>query len=248
MKNFKNTSFILGFTLLFFVYHFPEFFQNFWIMAIFKIGFLILAYFVVKFQQLDGYKSYGLGFDNGWLKNFSFGIITGLLFFAFSVFISYFLGYEKILGYESLSVVIQKLPMILLMTFVPSLAEDILTRGYLYAHLKFLKPSIWILVSSIIYVLNHIWRLNEGISVLSYLFFLGLVLAISIIITKSLWLTFGVHWGANIAFECNKSFINTIPLCNNNEPLWILAITWLFLFLILAIKFSKQYKNKNLTD
>lgn len=242
MKNFKITSFILGFALLFFVYHFPEFFQSFWIMAVFKIGFLILAYFVVKVQQLDGYKSYGLGFEKGWLKKVSFGIIIGLLFFGFSVFTSYYLGYEKILSYESLVFIIQKLPMILLMTFVPSLAEDILTRGYLYAHLKFLKPSIWILISSIIYVLNHIWRLNEGISVLSYLFFLGLVLAISIIITKSLWLTFGIHWGANIAFECNNSFINTITLSKNNEPIWILAITWLFLFVILIIKYSKQYK------
>lgn len=39
-------SFAVGFLILFFIYHFPEYFSAFWIMATFKIGFLIVAFIV----------------------------------------------------------------------------------------------------------------------------------------------------------------------------------------------------------
>ncbi|MBK6634902.1 MAG: CPBP family intramembrane metalloprotease [Chitinophagaceae bacterium] len=106
--------------------------------------------------------------------------------------------------------------MLLLMTAIPSIAEDILTRGYLYGHLKFMKPLGWILLSAIIYVLNHIWRLNDGLPVLTYLFILGIVLAFAVWLTKSLWLAFGIHWGANIAFESSNSIIHTKALVQHD--------------------------------
>lgn len=243
MSNKKIFSFVIGFLILFVVYHFPEFFSAFWIMATFKIGFLIVAFILAILQGWKGLGGYGLGFNPKWGSDLMKGLLTGLLFFGLSVFISVKLGYEQIAEIISFESAINQLPMILLMTAIPSVAEDILTRGYLYAHLKSLKPLVWILISSFMYVLNHIWRLDDGPAVLIYLFILGVVLASAVWIAKSLWLAFGIHWGANIAFESTHSIIQTKALVGHNGPTWILAATWALLFIIIAFfYFPKNFK------
>ena len=126
--------------------------------------------------------------------------------------------------------------MLLLMTSFPSIAEDVLTRGYLYGHLfNKMKPWHWVLLSAVVYVLNHIWRLNEDPSVLVYLFLLGVVLASAVWKTKSLWLAFGIHWGANLAFESSHSFVETKPLVTHYGSTWLLAASWLLLVILFGI-------------
>jgi hypothetical protein len=63
-KNFF--SFFLGFLILFVVYHFPEYFSAFWIMATFKIGFLIVAFILAMLQGWKSLGGYGLGFGPKW--------------------------------------------------------------------------------------------------------------------------------------------------------------------------------------
>lgn len=236
-------SFVTGFLVLFLIYHFPEYFSAFWIMATFKIGFLLVAFILVRLQGWKGLNGYGLGFTQKWAVNLFKGFLIGLFFFAVSVFVSIKLGYEKIVEITSFKNAISQIPMLLLMTAIPSIAEDILTRGYLFGHLKFMKPLGWIVLSAIIYVLNHIWRLNDGLAVLTYLFILGIVLAFTVTLTKSLWLAFGIHWGANIAFESSNSIIQTKTIVQHDGPTWLLALAWAFLLGLFVIfnlnKFSK---------
>lgn len=233
-------SFLTGLSLLFFIYHFPEFFSAFWIMAVFKIGFLAIAFFLARAQGWKGLNGYGLGFTGKWVFHLIWGIITGLLFFTLSVYLSVQLGYEQLLAIEPASVILKQLPFILLITIFPSVAEDILTRGYLYAHLRFMKPYIWIALSSIFFVLNHIWRLNNGAAVLTYLFILGLVLAIAVWDTKYLWLAFGIHWGSNIAFETTNAFVHTKKIVTHDGSTWALAASWtILLVLYISLRLKK---------
>lgn len=226
-------SFFAGFAILFAVYHFPEFFPAFWIMAVFKIGFLPVAFACARLQGWKGLGGYGLGLENGWVKHLLKGLLTGIIFFSLSVLASILLGYEQITDVDTASI-LQQLPLLLLMTVFPSIAEDILTRGYLYGHLsQKMKPALWILVSAAVYVLNHIWRLNDDLSVLTYLFILGLVLALVVWQTKALWLAFGIHWGANIAFECSHSFMKIRPVVTHPGSTWLLASSWLISLLLL---------------
>lgn len=206
----KWFSFFKGLILLFIIYHFPEFFSALWMAALFKIGFLIVAYLIARWQGWKGLGGYGLCFHSGWIKNLCSGLIIGIAFFLLSEWLTITKGYEKLISVNSFANVAATLPLTLLMTFFPSIAEDILTRGYLYGHLRrILKPSAFILLSALFFVLNHIWRLTEGASVLSYLFILGIALAWALSYTKSLWLTFGIHWGANIAFETINAGLST---------------------------------------
>ncbi|HRI25039.1 MAG TPA: CPBP family intramembrane metalloprotease, partial [Ferruginibacter sp.] len=182
-------SFITGFLLLFAVYHFPEFFNAFWITAVCKIGFLAVAFGIARYQGFTGLGGYGLNMHPGWSGNLVKGLLTGLFFFGLSVFISVLLGYERFQSVEILSVFARQLPVILLMTVFPSVAEDILTRGYLYGHLKgVVSENFFVIVSATVFVLNHIWRLADDPSVHSYLFLMGMATAFALWRSGSLWM------------------------------------------------------------
>lgn len=236
MNTKKAISFLTGFVILFAVYHFPEFFQAFWIMAVFKIGFLLVAFIIARLQGWKGLAGFGLAITPGCWINLVKGIFTGIVAFAFSILLSVLLGYEHIISFPGFQTIVKQLPLLLLMTAIPSVAEDILTRGYLFGHLKMqFGKNAWILISTAVYVLNHIWRLNEGAAVLTYLFLLGLVLAYCVWITKSLWLAFGIHWGANIAYESTNTLIQTESLVSHQGNTWVLAVIWGILFLLLRL-------------
>jgi hypothetical protein len=236
----KPFSVLLGFMLLFFVYHFPEFYNDFMLTATFKIGFLLIAWLVARIQHLKGLEGYGLKLSGKSVMNTLSGCCIGVLFFGLAVYISVWMGFENIEKVEGITVIGKNLPMLLLMTAVPSLAEDILTRGYLFGHLQSLKPVYWVLLSALVYVGNHIWRLNEGLDVLCYLFFFGIVLALAVQITQSLWLAFGIHWGANIAFESTHSFIQLHSVLKVNVSNWLLAAVWTFLSIVLFLVLRRK--------
>lgn len=219
-------QFITGFIVLFVIYHFPEFFSALWIAAVFKIGFLVVAFFIARWQGWKGLDGFGLSLHKAWIKNLLLGLIVGICFFLLSELIAVKAGYEKYISIQSVSSIVQQLPLILLMTFFPSIAEDILTRGYLFTHLnRKMAPAVFIVLSATVYVLNHIWRLSEGISVLSYLFVLGITLAWAMAYTGTLWLTLGIHWGSNIAFQTMVTAAKTETI-NKTSATWVLAASF----------------------
>ncbi len=238
----KVVSFLAGFLLLFFIYHFPEFFTAFWIMAVFKIGFLLAAFVTCRLQGWKGMEGFGLGLRMGWWQQLLKGLLLGLLFFGLAEGLAVTFGFEKFNGIAAAEVIIKQLPLILLMTFFPSIAEDILTRGYLYGHLfSKMKPWYWVLLSAVVYVLNHIWRLTENPAVLVYLFLLGVVLAFTVWKTGSLWLALGIHWGANIAFESTHAIVKFEPLVAHHGSTWLLAASWFVLLGVLLLSVPRQY-------
>jgi len=229
----KWLSFFTGLLILFIVYHFPEFFSPLWIAAVFKIGFLIVAFLIARWQGWKGLDGYGLSLHKGWAKNLLIGLFSGIAFFLLSEWLATKTGYEKLIAVKPFPAIIRILPLTLLMTFFPSIAEDILTRGYLYGHLQRISKSLtFILLSAAFYVLNHIWRLTEGLPVLSYLFILGLALAWALSFTRSLWLTLGIHWGANIAFEMMNTAATTQTV-NKSAATWILAACYVLMFVVM---------------
>jgi uncharacterized protein len=232
----KNAgSIIIGFLVLFAIYHFPEFFDAFWIAAVFKIGFLIVAFLVARFQGWKGLEGFGLSFRKRSAQNLVFGLLTGIAAFVLSIVLSVSFSFEELLTIKNSGFFLDQLPLVLLMTFFPSIAEDILTRGYLLGHFPAMQKWKWVFLSSFVYVLNHIWRLNEDVSVLSYLFLLGLVLALSVQLTRSLWLALGIHWGANIGYELSRTGLQLKTNGYEYGPTWMLALAWGIVLIIVII-------------
>jgi membrane protease YdiL (CAAX protease family) len=95
---------------------------------------------------------------------------------------------------------LSSIPWALLVTFLPSLAEDLLTRGFVYRAARIhWQPWMFVLASSAFYVLDHVYRLGRGPTEWLTLFCFGLAYATAVVRTDSLWLAVGMHWGWNLA-------------------------------------------------
>ena len=96
--------------------------------------------------------------------------------------------------------------------FFSSFSEDILTRGYLYKHLNGkVSVPVLIFISAAVYLLNHIYRLGDGFVTCLYLFLLGVLFVIPLILTRRLWFTGGMHWAGNSFFYLTHNVIETQP-------------------------------------
>jgi hypothetical protein len=216
----KSIITIFGFVVLFVLYHLPELFQNYyhkpliWLLETGMLLFVLVAYFIGKRKFKSGFRTYGLfAFSKHW-SNLVKGLAIGICITILANLVPGWLHWNKIiihLGWEQ--ILFQSL-LFAIGTLLPSLAEDILTRGYLMAY----WPERWnisllLLFSAGVYVLNHIFRLNKP-DVMLYLFVLGIILIWTFIVTRNLWLTLGIHWGGNIAYQffANVATFETIKV------------------------------------
>lgn len=87
-----------------------------------------------------------------------------------------------------------------LTTFVPSIAEDILTRGFLLRVFP-VRLGFWgfTVSSALLYTLNHLWRFDWGATEQLRLFCLGLAYGAAAWRSDSLWGAVALHWGWNLS-------------------------------------------------
>jgi membrane protease YdiL (CAAX protease family) len=128
------------------------------------------------------------------------------------------------------------LPWMLLATFVPSVTEDILTRGYLYraAGFAWRKGATFVLASSALYVLNHVYRLHLGPREWLLLFAYGVVCATALWRTGSLWSAVGLHWGWNLGNELASSLFPTQTMDANGAALLSIGAHAIMLLAVLT--------------
>lgn len=87
------------------------------------------------------------------------------------------------------------------MTFIPSLAEDIVTRGFWHGALPpaWRAPLRFAPLSAAIFTLNHIYRLGEGPAEWGLLLCFGLAYGAALARGGTLYAALGLHWGWNLA-------------------------------------------------
>jgi membrane protease YdiL (CAAX protease family) len=105
-------------------------------------------------------------------------------------------------------------------TVFSSVAEDILTRGFLMRAAPALS-SRWtfIAVSSCLYVLNHIYRLSNGPLEWLMLFCFGLAYAAALFYSRTLWAAIGLHWGWNYAGQFTDRVVSVDAIVPGQAPL-----------------------------
>ena len=196
---------ILGFIVLFLLYHSAEYMIVFRNNAAGFLGFQLLFFFAAwltaRWQLKPGLAAWGLDFGRHVLKHLLFGLVIGVLLYGLTLLISVLIGSEKIVSIPAMTDATGTLALFVFGSFFSSVSEDILTRGYVWNHLRgrFSAPLIGV-ISSVIYVLNHIYRLDDGPEPYIYLFLRGVVFVVPLLITKRLWITAGMHWAGNVVF------------------------------------------------
>lgn len=91
-------------------------------------------------------------------------------------------------------------------TLIASAAEDIVTRGIWWRARIFAGAGTFVAASSLIYLLNHIYRLGNGPVEWAMLVCFGIAYAMALARTGTLWAAVGVHWGWNLANALLDSF------------------------------------------
>jgi len=243
----KITAPLIGFAILFSVYHFPEILQNHYqkpLILLFEscmLLFTIVAFVIGKQKFKNGFRMYGLfGFRQHW-GNLGKGLIIGIFISVLANLIPVWLGWNKMFVHFDWNQILLQTLLFAVGTLLPSLAEDILTRGYLKAY----WPEKWnlkglILLSAMVYVLNHIFRINKP-DVMLYLFILGLFLMWAFTATGSLWLTLGIHWGSNIAYQFFTNVVTTNSLKETGMENYILGGCYALGFGIVVILYKRNY-------
>lgn len=241
----RNIKIILGFMALFSLYHAAEYFVLFKynpvVFLMIQSCFFLTAIVVAKWQGFKGLPAWGLDIKRGWFKELSIGMVTGLLLYGCTYLISIRLHIEEQKGLPPVTSWLPQLALFSFGTFFSSLSEDILTRAYIYRHFSTKLPAVQlIVVSAGLYLFNHIYRWADGPVTWTYLFFLGVLLIIPILLTKRLWFSGGMHWIGNTTFYFTHSILENKPGPNNLSPnsIFIVCILIFIPFVIYLIKYT----------
>lgn len=110
---------------------------------------------------------------------------------------------------QATALVLAGLPMLLLSTFIPSIAEDIVARGFWYrgAGIAWRRGIAFVAFSSLAYVANHIFRLDLGASEWTMLACFGIAYATALWRTGTLWAAVGLHWGWNLGNHLGDALV-----------------------------------------
>ncbi|WP_460677663.1 lysostaphin resistance A-like protein [Hymenobacter coalescens] len=220
---------VAGFALLAAPYHAAEYAMRFHQHVPLFLGLLLacvgVAYAVARGQGYTGLSAWGLGGGRRGAALLGLGLLLGLLAHALAFAGRLGLGIETVQRWPPPAALGQGLLLFGLGTFLPSLAEDILTRGYLLRHLPARLPAAaFVLLSAAVYVLNHVYALGSGPTQLTYLFVLGVGFAVPLVITRNLWYTVGAHWGGNILYRLSHDVLRVTDGPHDFSGLWQLTL------------------------
>lgn len=208
---------IVVFVVLFALYQSAEgigarLLHSFAVQAGLMIACVLAAWPLGHWLGMGGYRAYAL---QG--RHWPFWLLGGLVLSVMASLSSLALGlglgwlaWRPGAGIHLDAFVPSAMLMAALSTFVPSLAEDILTRGFWWraAGIRWNGP-VFVAASAAIYTLNHIYRLGHGPSEWMMLFAFGIAYACAMLRSGSLWPAVGLHWGWNLS---NAWFGSMLPV------------------------------------
>ncbi len=163
---------------------------------------------------------------------------------AFAVYLGMHLGIYQVLS-TNFSLSLMAVCSALMMTFFPSVAEDIVTRGFVMR--VFPRERHWlalVFISSIVYVLNHIYRLANGPIEWLMLFCFGLAYASVMAASRSLWPAVGLHWGWNFAGGISDQ-VADINLLDRSSQSLLSAGVHLLIFAVCIVWVRFRVRNEN---
>jgi membrane protease YdiL (CAAX protease family) len=197
------TRVAIAFVLMFAVYQASEglqtvFAPNSPLGPILMVLALLLAWPLGRWLGWRGYDAYGFNLRPGSFALLGAGMVLAALAFLASRSIGSAIGVYS--GPTALAAgTAGGVAFAILSTFIPSVAEDILTRGFLLRALPVqLTGAAYVVLSALLYTANHVWRFDWGISEQVRLYCLGLAYGAAAWRWRNLWGAVALHWGWNL--------------------------------------------------
>ena len=244
---------IIGFIVLFLLYHAAEYMilfkKNPAGFLVFQGFFFVAAWFIAQWQFKQNLSAWGLSTKKHFLRQLLLGMLMGIILYGLTYSINLVTGIENKMAIPPLPYLASQLLIFVFGNFFSSFSEDILTRGYLYKHLNGkLSVPILIFISAAVYLLNHIYRLGDGFTTCLYLFLLGVLFVIPLILTKRLWFTGGMHWAGNSFFYLTHGLIQSGSGSTSYSPNYTLCICILLMIPIIYYLLKKSNMTNTMPD
>jgi membrane protease YdiL (CAAX protease family) len=203
----------LAFAILFLVYQLPEglgqrLLNSFPVVVALACAFLPIAWLIGRWLGYRGLDAWYLGLRPGWALLLAATFVLAALVKVAALAIGGAAGIYQVGIHPGLTAATVLMAVLTLLpeTFLPSIAEDIVTRGFLMrAFPAVSRRPAFIAVSALVYVLNHVYRLQNGPAEWTMLFCFGLAYAAALYYSRSLWPAVGLHWGWNFAGKLGDS-------------------------------------------
>lgn len=176
------------------------------VQAALMVACVAVAWPLSRWLGYRGYEAYGLHQRHHWLGWLGGTLALAVLAKAFALAVGLRLEVYSLDGpidAAGLRHTLVTLPMLALFTFVPSLAEDLVTRGFWYraAAIRWRSGGVFVAATSAIYLANHLYRLERGPVEWLMLLCYGMAYATALWRSGNLWAAVGLHWGWNLANE-----------------------------------------------
>ena len=228
---------LFAFLILFAVYQSAEgvgdrLLHSFPVQAGLMLAAVLIAWPLGRWLGYRGYDAFGLD-----LKPRSLGLLVAMLLLAMGAkAVALVAGLET--GTYALAAAAMPsaaaLAMMAFSTFIPSIAEDMLTRGlFLRAANPGWNGTVFVILSAILFTLNHIYKFDAGWTEQARLFAMGLAYAAAAWRWQTLWAAVGLHWGYNFA----NSFAEPMTSLTGNavQGRWLTVAVHLGLLVILLL-------------
>jgi uncharacterized protein len=238
MKPISLLPFLLGFTALFTCYHAAEYMVLYMNSPIGFLGlsalFFMVAYAVARWQGYQGLSAWGMSFKKNDLIFLLAGLLAGLTVNTIAFLVSLAFHQQMVSFIPPIHQFIPQASLLIFGCAFSSLTEDVLARGYLYRHLTGrVSTGLLVLLSALVYVLNHIHRLDEPVYLL-FLFIVGIQLMIPLVICRNIWYTLGIHWAGNIVYHVTNNVMHTETTAASHGAMWI---TIVFMALLIPLNY-----------
>ncbi|HTG68950.1 MAG TPA: CPBP family glutamic-type intramembrane protease [Candidatus Udaeobacter sp.] len=170
--------------------------------------FFVLAHHVAKLTGLNGIGDLGVKAHFGWKRNLRIGFLFGAGIWAAMYLLLWGFGDFEITGVKKAPEAVIFVIETFAGMFLGSLINDLIVRGYIFAHLKGKVLNVYLLlISAFIYALDDVWLVGFSISNTIFSVILGLSLGYVLLKTGSIWMNTGLHMGLNVMY----CFVYGIP-------------------------------------
>jgi hypothetical protein len=174
--------------------------------AIFRplLALLLIALFAWMLTAADHIEDHrvaalGLPRAKGWLKQFTTGCVLGFVLTVLAIVPIAIWGHASIRFRFSLHT-LPRAGAVLLVLLLGALAEELMFRGYPFQHLEQGIGAIGaIAVFSVMFGVVHLANPGASLWGLINTILIGVLLSISYLRTRALWLPWGIHFGWNFA-------------------------------------------------
>jgi len=231
-----------AFALLFVVYQSAEglggrVLDNFAVQAALMVAALLGGWPVARWLGWRGYEAYGLDRRRTSFAILAAGLMLTLIVKGAALAAGLSAGIASVGAAPGAPGVLAGAGLVAgaaLTTFIPSVAEDILTRGFLLRAIgvRWTGPA-FVLASAALFTFNHIYRFDWGISEQARLFCCGLAYAAAAWRWRTLWGAVGLHWGYNLANALWER-LSPVSIDDVVAGRWLTAVLHLILLAIIV--------------